>query len=365
MSTSQTKNVSIDTIKEFMYQVLLKVGSDEENARMVRDTLIAADLRGMDTHGIQRFKTVYIDRIKKGMINPTAKPSIIRETSTTCVLDGNNGFGHVNGTIGMKMAIEKAKKYGMGMVVVRNSTHFGIAGYYSLLAAQEGCIGICGTNARSSVAATFGDEPILGTNPLAIGIPSDEAFPYCFDGATSISPTGRFEKYVRMGKTVDKSWASMKGGKPIEDPKELLENYPKGKAYLHPLGGSDEVSGSHKGYCLSEFVEIMSSCLSIANFINHIEEEKEKSGKFSLGHFFIAINVECFRDLNEFKKNVGDINRTLRNTDKLPGHDRIYTAGEEEYETEQKRRKFGDDLPLVTINEMKELSSFYNVPLPF
>ncbi|ELP87189.1 malate dehydrogenase, putative [Entamoeba invadens IP1] len=353
--------VTYDCIKSFMKEVLMKIGAPEENAEMTSETLASADHSGMCTHGIQRFKTVYIDRIEKGMIDPKATPTIVRESPTTAVLDGNNGLGHVNGTIAMKMAIEKAKKYGMGMVVVRNSTHFGIAGFYSLLAAQEGMMGMAGTNARSSVAPIYADEPKLGTNPLSVAFPSDEAFPWCFDAATSISPTGRFEKFVREGKQVDPSWASKGGDTPLTDAAAFLKMYPKGEAYLHPLGGKEEVNGGHKGYCLSEMVEILSACFSTSSFLSQIEAGAKTTGKYEIGHFFIAVDISTFRDLDEFKKSVGDVNRELRAAKKRPGYDRIYTAGEKEYETCQYGLKHGVHIPQTTVDEMTELKKKYGV----
>ena len=348
-----------------MKDVEIKLGATPEDAEMSADVLVTADKRGNDTHGIQRFKTVYVDRIERGNITPSNDIIIVKDTPTTAVVDGNNCIGHVVGVKCMKMAIEKAKKYGIGMVVARNSTHYGIAGYYPLMAAKEGCIGMSGTNARSSVAPTFGDEPKLGTNPLACACPSDEQFPWCLDCATSISPTGRFEKFVREGKEVNKTWCAKEGEQELTNPSEFLKLYPQGKAYLYPVGGKEEVTGGYKGYGYSTLVEILSSCLSAASFLSGIERGMKETNKYSLGHFFIAFNVENFRPLDEFKKQVGDVNRELRSAKKCKGHDRIYTAGEKEYDTEMYRKEHGVPMLQTTINEMNELRKKFNLNYTF
>lgn len=168
------------TLGNFMKDVFMKVGVPEEDAEICADVLMESDRRGIESHGVNRFKPIYIDRIKLGIQNPITNFEIIKETPTTAVIDGHDGMGHVIGKKSMQMAIDKAKKYGLGMVAVRNSTHYGIAGYYSIMAANAGMIGITGTNARPSIAPTFGVENMLGTNPLTIGFPTDEEFPLCW-----------------------------------------------------------------------------------------------------------------------------------------------------------------------------------------
>ena len=196
--------VPFAVVERFMVDILMKAGIPEADARIVGDVLIQADKFGFDSHGVNRLKSIYLDRIRDGILNPVTNYKIMKEGPTTAVIDGQNGMGHVISYNAMKLAIEKAKKYGMGMVAVRNSSHYGFAGYYPLMAVRENMIGITGTNARPSVAPTFGVENMLGTNPLTFGIPSDEPFPFLLDCATSIAQRGKVELYAREGKELPK-----------------------------------------------------------------------------------------------------------------------------------------------------------------
>ena len=194
--------VDFDLLEKFMVDGFKAAGVPEEDAEICAEILITSDKRGIDSHGIGRFKPIYIDRINAGILNPATEFEIVKESPTTAVVDGHNGMGHVIGRRCMQMAIDKAKEYGMAMVVARNSTHYGIAGYYALMATDAGMIGMTGTNARPSIAPTFGVENMLGTNPLTFGFPTDEPFPFVLDCATSVSQRGKIEVYARMGKDI-------------------------------------------------------------------------------------------------------------------------------------------------------------------
>ena len=198
----EPKSISFEILEKFMIEILTKAGIPVEDAVIVGDVLLQADKFGFDSHGVNRLKTIYLDRIKEGIVNPVTNYKIVKEGPTTAVIDGHNGMGHVISYKAMKLAIEKARKYGMGMVAVRNSSHYGFAGYYPLMAVRENMIGITGTNARPSIAPTFGVENMLGTNPLTFGIPSDESFPFLLDCATSITQRGKIELYAREGKNL-------------------------------------------------------------------------------------------------------------------------------------------------------------------
>ena len=193
-------------MEEFMVKVLANAGVPTDDAKIIADVLIQADKLGFDSHGVNRLKPIYLDRIKDNILNPVTDLKILREGPTTAVIDGQNGMGHVISVNAMRMAIEKARKYGMGMVAVRNSTHYGFAGYYALMAAKENMIGITGTNARPSIAPTFGVENMLGTNPMTFGIPTDEPFPFLLDCATSVTQRGKIELYAREGKEMPQGW---------------------------------------------------------------------------------------------------------------------------------------------------------------
>ncbi|MDD5503285.1 MAG: Ldh family oxidoreductase, partial [Candidatus Thermoplasmatota archaeon] len=223
MAEIRKVRVKADILENFMVDVFQKVGIPKEDAKICAEVLITSDKRGIDSHGIGRFKPIYISRIKAGQINPVTKVDIVREGPTTAVLDANNGMGHVVSKKAMQMAIDKAKKYGLGMTVVRNSNHYGIAGYYALMAVEQGCIGLTGTNARPSIAPTFGVENMLGTNPMTYGIPTDEPFPFVIDCATSVTQRGKIELYDRLGKEMPPGWVIGQDGKTKTNPGEVLK----------------------------------------------------------------------------------------------------------------------------------------------
>ena len=242
----------------------------------------------------------------------------------------------------MEIAIKKAKEFGMGMVAVRNSTHYGIAGFYPLMAVNEGMIGITGTNARPSIAPTFGVENMLGTNPLTFGIPTDEEFPFFLDCATSISQRGKIESYDRAEKEIPAGWVIGRNGKTRTDTHQILNDLKTGKAALTPLGGIGEITAGYKGYGYATVVEILSSALSNGNFMNMLSGLKDgEPCPILLGHFFIAINISSFIDLDSFKNISGTILRNLRHSQKAPGEKRIYTAGEKEHLAWLERKEKG------------------------
>jgi len=315
--------VDFDFIEQFMVDVFIELGVPIEDAEICAEVLITSDKRGIDSHGVNRLKPMYYDRIKAGIQYPDAKYEIMRETSTTAVIEGNRGMGHVTAKHSMELAIEKAKEHGMGMVVVRNSTHYGIAGYYVLMAVEAGMIGITGTNARPSVSPTYGVEPMLGTNPLTFGMPTDEDFPFVIDSATSIIQRGKVEVHARSGEPIPPGLVIDSNGDYLTDPDEILEKILQKEASFLPIGGKAE-TGGYKGYGYSAVVEILSSALQGGAFLQAITG-------VNVGHFFMAIDVEAFTDLSSFKKTTGDILRALRNSKRMPGEPRIYTAGEKEH----------------------------------
>jgi LDH2 family malate/lactate/ureidoglycolate dehydrogenase len=241
------------------------------------------------------------------------------------------------------MAIDKAKTYGMGSVAVRNSTHFGIDGYYAMMAAKAGLVGMSFTNARPSIAPTFGVQPMLGTNPIAFACPTDEAFPFVFDAATSIVQRGKFEVLARAEKKAAEGWAVNQAGEHETDPNLVLTGLNQDTVALLPLGGFGEIQGGHKGYGLAVITEILCAALQSGAFLQGLLgiSKDGKKQPFKVGHFFMAINIDNFVPLEDFKKTTGDIMRELRASRKAPGYSRIYTAGEKEFEMEQLVRACG------------------------
>ena len=338
--------VDWNTITNFVIDSFVGYGIPREDAEICADVLLESDKRGIESHGCNRFKPVYLDRIEAGIQNPVTNFEVVKETETTAVVDGHDGMGQVIGYKAMQMAIDKAKKYGMGMVVVRNSCHYGIAGYYTSMAASQGCIGMTGTNARPTVAPTWGVEGMFGTNPFTLSVPTDEPFDFNFDCATSITQNGKLEYYQRIGHETPKGTVITPDGTPFEGPAgDALKAMARGEAALVTNGGIGEVLGGYKGYGFALFVEFLSAVLQDGAYGKALTGKGENGEKvpFHLGHFFIAIDTNHFMGEDVCRKKAGDIIRAIRASRKQPGAERIYTAGEKEYEIRLARK---DGVPI-------------------
>lgn len=353
--------------EKFMKDAFAAIGVPKNEAEICADVLIESDKRGIFSHGVNRFKPIYIDRINIGIQNVKTNFEILRETPTTAVIDGHDGMGHVISYKAMDMAIDKAKKYGMGMVAVRNSTHYGIAGYYSSMATKKNCIGITGTNARPSIAPTFGVENMLGTNPLTVGFPTDEPFDFILDCATSIMQRGKIEVYNRLGKDTPAGVVTDRQGNVLVSSKDILEKLTEGEAALAPLGGFGEETAGYKGYGYATVVEILSAALAAGSFLKTLKglDESGKRVPYHLGHFFIAIDTEAFLGAESFKKTTGDILRGLRNSQKAPGQDKIYTAGEKEYLFYQENKDKGVKINESVQSELSDVRDMFNLSYTF
>lgn len=350
--------IDFETMEKFMTDVFQGIGVPPEDAACCADVLIAADKRGIDSHGVGRLKPIYYDRIVHDKIqNPITELEVVREVGATAVVDGGHGMGMVIGHRCMSMAIEKAKKFGVGVVVARNSTHYGIAAYYPMMACEAGMIGMTATNARPSIAPTWGVENMLGTNPLVFGMPSDEPFIFTNDYATSISQRGKIEAYARAGKPLPEGWVIDRKGRPMTDPDVVLKALVAGEAALCPIGGLGEEHGGYKGYGYATVVEILSAALQQGAFLKQLTGISEDGSKkpYSLGHFFMAINIEAFTELDAFKKTTGDILRALRESQKAEGAERIYSCGEKEYLAWLERENKGVPIGKVLQEQMIEM----------
>jgi len=337
----ETVFLPVEIVRRFMVDVLCGLGVPADDAGVCADVLIASDLRGIESHGIGRLK-MYYDRIKAGIQHPTTDWQIIADRGATAVVDGRHGMGQVIGVRSMELAIDKARQYGLGAVAVRNSTHYGIAGYYVLMAVAQGMAGLTTTNARPSIAPTFGVEPMLGTNPLTFGCPTDEAFPFVIDCATSITQRGKIEVLDREGKPTPEGWAIDTEGRPYTDTAALLRDFVERRAALLPLGGTGELLGGHKGYGYAAMAEILCAALQQGSHTTELLGwEDGRRVPYKLGHFFLAIDISHFIELNLFKGTAGAICRALRHSKKAPGRSRIWTAGEKEYDSEQRVRRDG------------------------
>ena len=355
MKKNHTAWVPFRTMERFMRDVFIALGSPKEDAAIIANVLITADQFGFDSHGVSRLKPVYYDRIREGTQFAATRIRTVKNRGATAILDGGNGMGHVVAHRAMTLAIEKARKHGLGMAVVRNSTHFGIAGYYPLMAVKAGMIGICGTNARPSIAPTFGVENMLGTNPLTFAMPTNERFPFLLDCATSIIQRGNVEVRAKLNQPMPAGWVIGHDGTSKTDPNAVLADLIAGTAALLPLGGAGEDFAGYKGYGYATVVEILSAALQQGAFLHGLSGRDAKGNPvpIPLGHFFIAIDIEHFVPLAAFKKIAGTILKNLRASKKAPGADRIYTAGEKEYLTWQERKNKGVPVNRQTQRELK------------
>ena len=325
--------VAWDVMNRFLIDAFKGYGVPEEDAKICADVLLESDRRGIESHGCNRFKPIYIDRIVKGTLKPVTEIEVLKDTPTTLVYDAHDGMGMVASYRMMEALIEKAKKYGMAGGAIRNSTHYGIAGYWTTMATKAGMIGVTGTNARPSIAPTFGVENMMGTNPLTWAIPTDEEFPFCIDCATSVVQRGKIEYYAREGKDTPAGMVISHDGSSMTDSSAILKALVDGTAALTPLGGAGDEMCGYKGYGYAAVVEILSAALTGGPFMKALTgvDQNGNPQMYHLGHFFFVINPEFFMGLDTCKKTAGDICRALRASEKAPGHDRIYTAGEKEW----------------------------------
>lgn len=355
--------ISWQMLQNFMESAFRGVGLSAEDAAICADVIMESDKRGIESHGCNRFKQFYIDRVLSGQQMAVSEIEILRETPTTAVLDGHHGMGMVISHKAMEMAIAKAKTYGLGMVAVRNSTHYGIAGYYATMATKANMIGITGTNARPSIAPTFGVENMLGTNPLTVGFPTDEEFPFVFDAATSIVQRGRIEVYAKEGRPTPTGLVVGQDGRAVTDSKQILVDLVKGEAAFAPLGGIGEEFAGYKGYGFATIVEVLSAALQAGSFLKMLTGIAPDGGKdhFKVGHFFLAIDPEAFMGAESFKETTGRILRELRASKKAPGQERIYTAGEKEHLIWLQRQNSGVPLNEAVQKEFEEVRNKLNL----
>ena len=359
-----------DTVEAFMRDAFVAAGVPAEDAALCANVLISADKRGIDSHGVGRLCSFYLDRIRDGVQQAVTPVEFVRKSGAVAVVDGHAGMAMVVAKKSMEYAMECARKFGVGIVAVRNSSHFGRAGYYADLAAKEGMIGFCVTNARPAIAPTFSTQNKLGTNPIAFTMPSDEEFPFAFDCATSVAQRGKIELYGRLGKDVPPGWVIDVEGKTRTDTQGILADLLKSRAALAPLGGIGEDGAGYKGYGFATVVELLSCALQQGYFLSQLSGFAADGSKQSprIGHFLMAFDIEHFTDLDSFKKRVGDVLRELRAARKAPGQTRIYTAGEKEYLKIQEREKTGIAINTALRKMMLKVKADYkldNWQLPF
>ena len=345
-----------DKLRRFTEQVFLKMGCPEQDARLAADVLLRSDLRGIDSHGVARL-TGYVRLWEKKRINATPNIRIVHETATTATVDGDAGLGLVVAPFAMQVAIEKARVYGSGWVSVKNSNHFGIAGYHSLLATAEDMIGISMTNASPLVAPTYANERLLGTNPMCYAFPAGKYPPVVVDMATAAAANGKLEIAQRANSSIPDGWVQDKDGVISTDPHELK----KGGSLL-PLGG-DKNHGSHKGYGLGATVDILSAVLSGANygpwvppFVAFLDPPSDPVGE-GIGHFFGAMRVDGFRPAADFKSHLDNWIERFKGAATVDPAKRVIIPGEPEYAAEKDRKENGIPLVDAVVNDLNELAA--------
>ena len=356
-----------EKLKLFCTKVLERLGVPHEDAKITADVLLKADLRGIDSHGVARMSR-YVSGIQQGMMRPKANSKVVHETSCTATIDGDAGLGQPISYRAMQLAIKKASDHSLGFVAVRNSNHFGIAGYYAMMALSEGMMGICTTNSEVLVVPTFARNAMLGTNPIAIAVPSAKECPFVLDMSTSTVTRGKLEVYARLEKRIPLNWATDENGVATDDPKRVLQNIVKRSGGgLLPLGGASEETGGHKGYGMALAVEIFSAVLSGALYANRVypKNEEEKPLPSGIGHFFGAIRIDAFRPEDEFKRDMDDLIRRLKNAPKAYGAERIYIHGEKESEESERRLKLGIPLNPKVAEELRTIAKQFGISKTF
>ncbi|HEX3550699.1 MAG TPA: Ldh family oxidoreductase [Candidatus Elarobacter sp.] len=324
----------------FVEQALVAVGVGEDAARIVAEVLVAADRRGIESHGVARLRWFYVDRIRNGRIAAHPRYEIVRERDGTFLMDAGNGLGHPASHYAMTRTIAKAKDVGIAFSAVRNSNHYGIAGYYAMMALEHDMIGICTTDSAHFAVPTFGRTKMQGTNPFAFAVPADEEPPFVLDFATTTVTYGKLEVYERKALTLKPGWAVDGDGNPTTDPAA------RHWGSLLPLGGFGTETGGHKGYGLGVLSELLTGVLAAGWFGAALTlDEKPDAPSGITSHFFGAIRIDALRDVDEFKRHMDRELRTFKTSAPAPGHDRVYVAGEIEHENEIAFRR--DGIPLI------------------
>jgi L-2-hydroxycarboxylate dehydrogenase (NAD+) len=353
---------SYEQLHRFAQAIFVKIGCSEEDATLATNVLLSADLRGIDSHGIARLSG-YVRLWDAKRVNPCPALKMIRETPSTATVDGDSGLGLVVAPKAMQIAIDKAKNVGTGWVSVRNSNHFGIAGYHSMMALEQDMIGICMTNASPLVAPTYSVERLLGTNPICVAVPAGEQPAFVADLATTTAANGKLEILQRKNGVAPLGWIQDKGGKASTDPHEL-----KVGGALLPLGG-DRERGSHKGYALGAIVDIFSAVLSGANygpwvppFPAYVPMPTDMPGK-GIGHFFGAMRIDAFRPAEEFKQHMDQWIERFRAAKTAEGFDKVLIPGDPEREMEKERKEKGIPLLGPVVDDLAYLSEKFGVEL--
>ena len=347
---------SYETLHQFCMDAFQKFGFNEKEADIIQDVLLTSDLFGIESHGMQRMVR-YHKCIEKGMIKIDAKPEVVFETPISAVIDAHDAMGQLVSYQAMELAIAKAKVSGVGIVSVRNSNHYGIAGYYAKMACAEGLMGFSCTNSEAIMVPTFGRKAMLGSNPIACAFPA-KPYDFFFDASTTVVTRGKLEMYNKMEKPLPEGWALDKDGHPSSNAPDVLANIvAKNGGGIMPLGGSTEDTGSHKGYGWAMVCELFSSILAMGTTSN----KTGVGGKGGICHGFMAIDPAIFGDAEGIKAHLSAYLEELRNSPKAEGQERIYTHGEKEVEAEKRLLENGIPVNDNTMVEVYEMCQYLNM----
>ena len=345
-------SVSGDDLKGTVAAIFEKVGVPPEDAELGADVLVLADLRGVDSHGVSNMLRSYLGGYQRGEINPRPNISVVRETAATASIDSDRGLGTIVTPKAMDIAIRKASEVGVGMVTIGNSRHLGMASYHAMRALEHDMIGICMTSAPPRMVPTFGAEPRLGTNPIAVAVPARNEPPFVFDAATSSVAQNKIEIARRLGADLEPGWLATDDGTPIMEEVPVPETY-----HLLPVGATREL-GSHKGYGLACVVDIFAGVLTGFGY-------GAVPGRPNFGHYVAAYNVAGFDDPDHFKDEMDGWLQMMKSTKPAPGHDRVLVAGQPEAEMEEVRRKEGIPLHPEVVQWVRDTCAELSVQCMF
>jgi L-2-hydroxycarboxylate dehydrogenase (NAD+) len=361
MDSQENARVPAGSLRSLCLHVFQKMGVPLEDARIAADVLVTADLRGVDSHGVARLDS-YVDDLRDGVALARPPVRTLHETAITALIDAGAGLGHPVSYRAMEMALQKALDAGAGFAAVRNSNHYGIAGYYAMMALERDCIGISLTNAFGLVIPTFGRTAILGTNPISVAVPAGRERPFVLDMATSTVPYGKLEIYERLERSIPPGWAVDATGAPATDPRAVMESLRVQAGVgggLLPLGGVGELLGGHKGYGLALLVDILCGVLPGALYAD-LGYPRAPDGTplpTGVGHFFGALRVDAFRPLAGFKVAMDDLQRRLKAAPTAAGQDRIYVHGEKEFEQAERRARAGIPLNPRVLAKLQRIAA--------
>ncbi len=350
--------LSFEKTKQLLLKIFCSYGFSEQQSDIIVDSLLAADLAGIESHGIQRMVR-YDDAIAKGMVVTDAVAEIVWETPVSAVMDARKAMGQLVSCQAMELAIQKAETTGFGMVTVRNSNHFGIAGYYARMAAKKGLIGMAMTNSEAIMVPTGSRQARLGTNPIALAFPADPT-PFCFDAATTVVPRGKLEVYRKAGKPMPNGWAIAANGVPSNDPDKVIRNISdRAGGGILPLGGNEEITGGHKGYGFGMICELFTSILSGGppSYLTYQQPDLADTA-----HCFCAMDLRMFGDPEALRASCSALLEDIRHSTPAQPNQRIYIHGEKE--TEFANTVYANGIPAneKTVRELETIARNKQIP---